>query len=68
MRALATQLSQQMGVPSVIGTMEVVRALPDGYPLAYCNIVSLATNRALMPKLPYEVDKDLTSRPAACEP
>ena len=70
MRTLATQLSQQMGVPFiidnkpgasyVIGTMEIVRAAPDGYTLGYGNIVSLATNRALMSKLPYEVDKDLT--------
>jgi len=70
MRALATQLSQQMGVPfiidnkpgasCVIGTMEAVLAEPDGYALAYGNIVSLDTNSALMPKLSYEVDKDLT--------
>lgn len=40
--------------------MEIVRAAPDGYTLGYGNIVSLATNRALMSKLPYEVDKDLT--------
>lgn len=70
MRTLAAQLTQQMGVPFVIdnkpgasyviGTMEVVRAAPDGYTLGYGNIVSLATNRALMSKVPYEVDKDLT--------
>lgn len=70
MRTLATQLSQQMGVPFVIdnkpgasyviGTMEVVRAAPDGYTLGYGNIVSLATNRSLMSRVPYEVDKDLT--------
>jgi len=70
MRTLATQLSLQMGVPFVIdnkpgasyviGTMEVVRAAPDGYTLGYGNIVSLATNRALMSKVPYDVDKDLT--------
>ncbi|WP_296489066.1 tripartite tricarboxylate transporter substrate-binding protein [Rhodoferax sp.] len=44
----------------VIGTMEVVRATPDCYTLGYGNIVSLATNRAFMPKVPYEVDKNLT--------
>ena len=70
MRTLAQQLSQQMGVPFVIdnkpggsyliGTMELVRAPADGYTLAYGNIVSLATNRALIAKMPYEVDKDLT--------
>ena len=70
MRTLATQLSLQMGVPFVIenkpgaafviGTMDVVRATPDGYTLGYGNIVSLATNRSLMAKVPYDVDKDLT--------
>jgi tripartite-type tricarboxylate transporter receptor subunit TctC len=70
MRVLATQLSQQMGVPFVIdnkpgaayviGTMELVRAPADGYTLAYGNVVSLATNRSLLAKLPYDVEKDLT--------
>lgn len=70
MRALANQLSQQMGVPIVvdnkpggsytIGTMELVRSPADGYTLAYGNVVSLATNRSLLPNVPYDVDKDLT--------
>jgi tripartite-type tricarboxylate transporter receptor subunit TctC len=70
MRALTVQLSQQLGVPIVIdnkpgasyiiGTTEVVRAPADGYTLAYGNIVSLATNRSLLPNVPYDVDKDLT--------
>jgi tripartite-type tricarboxylate transporter receptor subunit TctC len=70
MRALSAQLSQQMGVPFVIdnkpggsytiGTTELVRAPADGYTLAYGNVVSLATNRSLLPNVPYDVDKDLT--------
>ena len=40
--------------------MDIVRAAPDGYTLGYGNIVSLAINRALLPKLPYDVEKDLT--------
>jgi tripartite-type tricarboxylate transporter receptor subunit TctC len=70
MRALANQMSLQMGVPFVIdnkpggsyviGTMELVRAPADGYTLAYGNIVSLATNRSLMASVPYDVDRDLT--------
>ncbi len=70
MRALATQLSLQMGVPFVIdnkpggshtiGVMDLVRSPPDGYTLAYGNIVSLATNRSLLPSTPYDIDKDLT--------
>lgn len=70
MRTLGTQLSQQMGVPIVIdnkpggsyviGTMELVKAAPDGYTLAYGNVVSLATNRSLLATIPYDVEKDLT--------
>src|SRR2546425_1336039 len=70
MRVLAAQLQRQMGVPFVIdnkpggayviGTMDLVQSPADGYTLAYGNIVSLATNRSLLAKLPYDVDKDLT--------
>ncbi len=70
MRALATQLSQQMGVPIVIdnkpggsyliGTMDLVHSPADGYTLGYGNVVSLATNRSLLSNVPYEVEKDLT--------
>ena len=70
MRAMSTQLSQQLGVPIVIdnkpggsyviGTMDLVRSPADGYTLAYGNVVSLATNRTLLPNVPYDVDKDLT--------
>jgi tripartite-type tricarboxylate transporter receptor subunit TctC len=70
MRALGAQLSQQMGVPIVvdnkpggsytIGTMDLVHSAPDGYTLAYGNIVSLATNKSLLPNVPYDVEKDLT--------
>ena len=70
MRALGQQLSLQMGVPVVIdnkpggsyviGTMDLVKSAPDGYTLAYANIVSLATNKSLLPNIPYDVDRDLT--------
>jgi tripartite-type tricarboxylate transporter receptor subunit TctC len=70
MRILAQQLSAQMGQPFVIenkpgasfvpATMDVVKAAPDGYTLGYGTIVSLAINRALLPKLPYDVERDLT--------
>jgi tripartite-type tricarboxylate transporter receptor subunit TctC len=70
MRALAQQLSQQMGVTIVIdnkpggsyviGTMDLVHSAPDGYTLAYGNVVSLATNKSLLAAVPYDVDKDLT--------
>jgi tripartite-type tricarboxylate transporter receptor subunit TctC len=70
MRALGQQLSQQMGVPVVIdnkpggsyviGTMDLVKSAPDGYTLAYGNVVSLATNKSLLATVPYDVEKDLT--------
>jgi tripartite-type tricarboxylate transporter receptor subunit TctC len=70
MRILMQQLSQQMNVPIVVenkpgasfvlGTMDVVKAPPDGYTLGYGNIVSLAINRSLLPSLPYDVERDLT--------
>jgi tripartite-type tricarboxylate transporter receptor subunit TctC len=70
MRVLTQQLSTQMGVAFVVenkpgasfvpGTMDIVKAAPDGYTLGYGNIVSLAINRSLLPALPYDVEKDLT--------
>jgi tripartite-type tricarboxylate transporter receptor subunit TctC len=70
MRVMTQQLSVQMGVAFVVenkpgasftlGTMDVVKAAPDGYILGYGNIVSLAINRSLLAKVPYEVEKDLT--------
>jgi len=70
MRILVQQMSQQMGQPFVVenkpgasyvlGTMDIVKAAPDGYTLGYGNIVSLAINRSLLPTLPYDVERDLT--------
>ncbi len=70
MRILAQQLASQMGQPFVVenkpggsfvpGTMDIVKAAPDGYTLGYGNIVSLAVNRTLLSRLPYDVEKDLT--------
>src|SRR5438045_9656980 len=70
MRILTQQMSQQMNVPIVVenkpgasyvlGTMDLVKAPADGYTLGYGNIVSLAINRALLPTLPYDVERDLT--------
>ncbi len=70
MRVLVNELSRQMGVAFVvdnkpgasftIGTAEIARAAPDGYTLGYGNIVSLAVVQTLLPKVPYDVEKDLT--------
>ena len=70
MRILTQQLMTQLGVAFVVenkpgasfvpGTLDIVKAAPDGYTLGYGNIVSLAVNRTLLPTLPYDVEKDLT--------
>ncbi|HET7364288.1 MAG TPA: tripartite tricarboxylate transporter substrate binding protein [Burkholderiales bacterium] len=70
MRILLQQLSTQLNVPIVVenkpgasyvlGTMDIIKAAPDGYTLGYGNIVSLAINRSLLPSLPYDVERDLT--------
>jgi tripartite-type tricarboxylate transporter receptor subunit TctC len=70
MRALTQQMARQMGVAFVIdnkpggsyiiGTQDIVRASADGYTLGYGNVISLATNRSLLPNVPYDPEKDLT--------
>jgi tripartite-type tricarboxylate transporter receptor subunit TctC len=68
-RILAAELSKQMGQQIVIdnrpggaqtiGTEMVVHAVPDGYTIGYANVVTLAINKSLLPKQPYDPDKDL---------
>ena len=68
-RILAAELVSQMGQQIVIdnrpgavqtvGTGLIVRANPDGYTIGYANVVTLAINRALLPNLPYDTDRDL---------
>ncbi len=70
MRILLAEMSRNMGVAFVvenkpgasfvIGTQDIVRAPADGYTLGYGNIVSLAVNRSLLEKMPYDVERDLT--------
>jgi len=45
-----------VGVP---GTEAVVRAAPDGHTLGVGAVSTLAVNPALLPNLPYDVDRDL---------
>src|SRR5919106_2434777 len=68
-RILATELVKQMGQQIVIdnrpgaaqtiGTELVVHANPDGYTVGYANVVTLAINKSLLPKQPYDPDRDL---------
>src|SRR5687767_15039853 len=63
---LSQQLKQQFVIdnrPSsggLIGVELMVRSRPDGYTLGYGNMVYLAINPSLVPKLPYDVDRDIT--------
>src|SRR5215510_2324447 len=62
---LTKQLGQQIvidnrpGGAQTIGTDLVARAIPDGYTLGYANVVTLAINKTLLPKQPYDPDRDL---------
>ena len=47
------------GANGVIGTEAIATALPDGYTIGMGNTPTLAVNRTLLPKLPYDTDKDL---------
>ncbi len=66
-RILTNELVKSLGQPIVvdnkpgasgsIGMQEVARAAPDGYTLGYGNVGTLAINKSLFAKLPYEPDK-----------
>jgi tripartite-type tricarboxylate transporter receptor subunit TctC len=68
-RLLATDLSKRLGQQVVvdnrsgaggsIGTEMIVRAPANGYTIGHGNIATLAINRSVLPKLPYDADKDL---------
>ena len=48
------------GAAGNIGITLIKRAAADGYTIGYGNINTLAVNRSLFKKLPYDVDADLT--------
>jgi tripartite-type tricarboxylate transporter receptor subunit TctC len=68
-RLICDQLSRTFGQQFVvenkggaggnIGTMELVRAAPDGYTLGLLSVASHTLNPMLYSKLPYNPDKDL---------
>ncbi|CAB3720821.1 hypothetical protein LMG3458_03940 [Achromobacter deleyi] len=68
-RLITTQLSKNTGATLVvenrpgaagnIGIALVKRAAADGYTVGYGNINTLAVNRSLFKRLPYDVDQDL---------
>lgn len=68
-RLVANEVSKSLGVPVVIdnrpgaagniGIMQVKSKPADGYTIGYGNVNTLAVNRSLFKKLPYDVDRDL---------
>ena len=61
-RQLGTQIvvDNRPGGSGVIGTEAIVRATADGYTIGHGNINTLGINRSVLPKLPYNIDRDLT--------
>jgi tripartite-type tricarboxylate transporter receptor subunit TctC len=68
-RIVVTELTKQMGqqfvvdnrpgASGVIGTELTVRATPDGYTIGQANLTTLVNNRIFVPKLPFDLDRDL---------
>jgi tripartite-type tricarboxylate transporter receptor subunit TctC len=68
-RLIAAELTKQMGQQIVvdnrpggafiIGMDAIAKAAPDGYTIGYASVGPLAINRSLLPKMPYDPDRDL---------
>ena len=64
MAELGSRLGQQIiidnrvGASGVIGTEVIARATPDGYTIGHANINTFGINRSVLPKLPYNLDRD----------
>ena len=65
MAQLSRQLGQQIvvdnrpGASGTIGTDAIAKAAPDGYTIGHGNIQTLAIVRSIMPKMPYDLDREL---------
>ena len=49
-------IDNKPGAGGAIGMQEIAKAAPDGHTLGYANVVTLAINRSLYNKLPYDPD------------
>jgi len=68
-RVLTAELAKSLGQAIVvdnkpgaggnIGMVDIVNAAPDGYTLGYGNVGTLAINKSLFRKLPYDPDRQL---------
>ncbi len=65
MAELSRQTGQQVivdnrpGASGVLGMELIARATPDGYTMGHGNINTMAINRSVLGKLPYDPDRDL---------
>ena len=65
MAQLGRQLGQQIvvenrpGASGTIGTEVIARATPDGHTIGHGNIQTMAITRSVLPRLPYDIDRDL---------
>lgn len=65
MAQLSRQLGQQIvvdnrpGASGTIGTDAIAKATPDGYTIGHGNIQTLAIVRSILPRMPYNVDREL---------
>jgi tripartite-type tricarboxylate transporter receptor subunit TctC len=65
MAELSKQTGQQVvvdnrpGASGILGTELIVRSTPDGYTMGHGNINTMAINRSVLAKLPYDIDRDL---------
>lgn len=55
----AVIVENRPGAAGTIAMQAVATAKPDGYTLGFGNIVTMAINRSLIAKMPYNPDKDL---------
>lgn len=55
----AIVIDNKPGASGSIGMSEIVRAQPDGYTLGYGNVGTLAINKSLYARLPYDPEKQL---------
>jgi tripartite-type tricarboxylate transporter receptor subunit TctC len=68
-RILAAELSRQTGqmfvvdnrpgASGMIGTEIVAKSAPDGYTIGQGNVPTMGINRSILPRLPYDPDRDL---------